>query len=62
MRVYKARLSEHTNSCVFKKYGDACEHIKKIFGVNLNVGDVVSIEVCEIDEKEFADLPEWDGP
>ena len=63
MRVYKARLFDDANPCVFENIEDALDHIKDNTRPDeLEAGIVLSIEVCEIDEKEFAELPEWDGP
>ena len=63
MKVYKARLFDGANPCIFEKFEDALEHIAdNTIPDELEDGVVLSVEVCEMDEKEFADLPEWDGP
>lgn len=61
MRVYCYSAYEGANKLIepdikqsFETLGEELEEA--------SIGDVVTIKIEEMDEKKYADLPEWDGP
>jgi hypothetical protein len=64
MKVFKAKVFEGATPCIFDKIDNAIDFLAYEVGSGdeLEVGELISIEVAEISEEKFKNLPEWDGP
>jgi isochorismate hydrolase len=61
MRVYKISMAKGTCPFTEKTVSDAIAGIQSTVE-EAEIGTEVTINVIEMTEKEYAELPEWTGP